>query len=158
MTKTINYKLGTSNQMKHHIDHQKLEMLAQYFPESRNTPFQSQYFVVLIEQLQQRTVKMPLQYSDKSTKILEVSTFVINVYKLITRNKKEEIMTTLLLISDRDIVLFATSEALCHDVQDFVINSHISGTKIRKEKVTEIKKYFKDTKLQAPRALNYFQC
>ncbi|CAH1107405.1 unnamed protein product [Psylliodes chrysocephalus] len=57
-------------------------------------------------------------------------------------------------ISDRDAVhiLIATIEALDLDVQEFIINRssiHFYREKIRKEKASKIKKYFKDTKLQA---------
>ena len=55
-------------------------------------------------------------------------------------------------ISDSDAIhiLIATTEALGHDFQNFVINRssiHISREKIREKRVTVIKKKFMDTKL-----------
>ncbi|CAH1109560.1 unnamed protein product [Psylliodes chrysocephalus] len=57
-------------------------------------------------------------------------------------------------ISDRDTVhiLIATIKALDLDVQEFIINRssiHFYREKIHEEKATQIKKYFRDTKLQA---------
>jgi len=57
-------------------------------------------------------------------------------------------------ISDRDAVhiLIATTEALGHDVQDFIINrSSIQSYRkiLREERATEIKKRFKNMKLEA---------
>lgn len=72
---------------------------------------------------------------------------------------RRKIMTTKLAaaldrykIIDRDTVhILIAIEVLSHDVQYFVINRssiHISRTKIREGKITEIKKYFKNTKSQ----------